>query len=127
MKIGIIGAGAIGSTLAKVAVRYRHEVAIANSNSMGKLQEVAKAAGCRSIAPRAISDSQNQLCPFDVGCELASRAANGEQYGTAPPRSAIATDLFGDRSWGAPRRMLADAPHSARLSHKWQTSRQVTH
>ena len=46
MKIGFIGAGAIGSTLAKVAVRCGHEVAMANSNGMGNLQAVAEAAGC---------------------------------------------------------------------------------
>jgi len=47
MKIGIIGAGAIGSTLAKVAVRCGHAVAMTNSNGMGNLQAVAEAAGCR--------------------------------------------------------------------------------
>ena len=41
MKIGIIGAGAIGSTLARVAVRCGHEVAMANSTGMGNLQELA--------------------------------------------------------------------------------------
>ena len=46
MKIGIIGAGAIGSTLARVAVRCGHEVAMANSTGMGNLQELAQAAGC---------------------------------------------------------------------------------
>ena len=61
MKIGIIGAGAIGSTLAKVAVRYRHEVAIANSNGMGKLQEVAKAAGCQWAKLTEVSQFSNVL------------------------------------------------------------------
>ena len=49
MKIGIIGAGAIGGTLAKHFVGKGHEVVIANSRGPATLADVAKATGAKPV------------------------------------------------------------------------------
>ena len=46
MKIGIVGAGAIGLTLARVAVRCGHSVMISNSRGAETLRDAAAATGC---------------------------------------------------------------------------------
>jgi predicted dinucleotide-binding enzyme len=53
MKIGIIGAGAIGGNLAQLLVRTGHDVAIANSRGPGTLTEVAARTGAH---PRELAD-----------------------------------------------------------------------
>lgn len=50
MKIGIIGAGNIGSALAKRLVELGHEVAIANSRGPETLSEVAAKTGARPVS-----------------------------------------------------------------------------
>lgn len=53
MKIGIIGAGAIGGNLAQLLVRAGHDVAVANSRGPGSLSEVAARTGAQ---PRELAD-----------------------------------------------------------------------
>lgn len=49
MKIGIIGAGYIGSTLAKLFVQHGHQVSIANSRGPESLTEVAAETGAKAV------------------------------------------------------------------------------
>jgi predicted dinucleotide-binding enzyme len=49
MKIGIIGAGMIGGTLARRLVQIGHDVAIANSRGPETLAELAKETGARAV------------------------------------------------------------------------------
>jgi predicted dinucleotide-binding enzyme len=49
MKIGIIGAGAIGSTLARKFVAAGHEVLLANSRDPGSLWSLAAELGARAV------------------------------------------------------------------------------
>jgi predicted dinucleotide-binding enzyme len=49
MKIGIIGAGMIGGTLARRLVALGHEVAIANSRGPQTLAKLAKESGARAV------------------------------------------------------------------------------
>ena len=46
IKLGVVGAGAIGLTLARVAVRCGHSVMVSNSRGTATLQDAARAAGC---------------------------------------------------------------------------------
>jgi 8-hydroxy-5-deazaflavin:NADPH oxidoreductase len=50
MKIGIIGAGMIGGTLARRLTQLGHEVAIANSRGPETLQELAGEVGARAVS-----------------------------------------------------------------------------
>src|SRR5215217_3251913 len=49
MRIGIIGTGRIGSTLAKLLTRAGHEVAIANSRGPQTLAGIAEQTGARPV------------------------------------------------------------------------------
>ena len=49
MKIGIIGEGMIGGTLAKRLVRLGHEVSIANSRGPETLTALAAETGARAV------------------------------------------------------------------------------
>ncbi len=51
MKIGIIGAGMIGGTLARRLVQLGHEVAIANSRGPATLRQLAADVGARAVTP----------------------------------------------------------------------------
>jgi 3-hydroxyisobutyrate dehydrogenase-like beta-hydroxyacid dehydrogenase len=48
MKIGILGAGAIGGALARNLTRLGHQVAVANSRGPETLQDVAATTGARA-------------------------------------------------------------------------------
>lgn len=52
MKIGIIGSGQIGGTLARRLVELGHEVAIANSRGPDSLKELAARTGARPVTAR---------------------------------------------------------------------------
>ena len=49
MKIGIIGAGNIGSTLTRRLTALGHDVAVANSRGPGTLSELASETGARAV------------------------------------------------------------------------------
>ncbi|MEO7987167.1 MAG: NAD(P)-binding domain-containing protein [Gemmatimonadales bacterium] len=49
MKIGIIGAGQIGGTLARLLTPLGHEVSIANSRGPGTLADLAKETGAKAV------------------------------------------------------------------------------
>ncbi|QSQ26792.1 NAD(P)-binding domain-containing protein [Pyxidicoccus parkwayensis] len=49
MKIGIIGAGNIGATLARKWVKLGHEVSLANSRGPDSLRELAKEIGAKAV------------------------------------------------------------------------------
>jgi predicted dinucleotide-binding enzyme len=81
MKIGIIGAGAIGSTLARVAVRCGHEVTISNSTGMGTLLEVAQAASCKAGTTTEVTHFSDILIlaiPFKAIWQLEPQAFAGK-------------------------------------------------
>lgn len=59
MKIGIIGAGKIGSTLARLLTAAGHEVALANSRGPGSLQSLV-----RELGPRAHAMSVDDAARF---------------------------------------------------------------
>lgn len=50
MRIGILGAGRIGSNLAGLLVRAGHEVMISYARDPAKLEQRATAIGCRARA-----------------------------------------------------------------------------
>jgi 8-hydroxy-5-deazaflavin:NADPH oxidoreductase len=50
MRIGLIGAGRIGSTLARLAVDHGHDVLLSNSRGPDTLREAAERLGTRAIA-----------------------------------------------------------------------------
>ena len=52
MNIGIIGAGNIGSTLARRLSKLGHRVSIANSRGPESLQQLAKETGARAVTPK---------------------------------------------------------------------------
>ncbi|HVV01448.1 MAG TPA: NAD(P)-binding domain-containing protein, partial [Verrucomicrobiae bacterium] len=56
MKIGVIGAGNIGSALVRHFTRLGHDVVVANSRGPETLAELAKATGAKAVtveeAPR---------------------------------------------------------------------------
>ena len=52
MRIGIIGAGNIGGTLARRFAQLGHEVFIANSRGPETLAEFARATGAKAVTPR---------------------------------------------------------------------------
>ena len=52
MRIGIIGAGMIGGTLARRLAQLGHEVAIANSRGPATLTALAAEVGARAVAPQ---------------------------------------------------------------------------
>lgn len=82
MKIGIIGAGYIGSTLAKLFVQTGHQVSIANSRGPESLTEVAAETGAKAVT-------------------AAEAARSGEIVIVTIPQAAVshlAPDLFEDLS-----------------------------
>ena len=48
MKIGIVGAGNIGSGIARLAVRHGHEVVLSNSRGPDTLVELVKSIGSQA-------------------------------------------------------------------------------
>lgn len=52
MKIGIIGAGQIGGTLARRLTQLGHEVAIANSRGPASLADLAKETGAKAVSAK---------------------------------------------------------------------------
>lgn len=48
MKIGIIGAGNIGTNIARLAVQHGHEVMISNSRGPDTLSELVRSIGCKA-------------------------------------------------------------------------------
>src|SRR3954462_5337308 len=57
MRIGIIGAGNIGSALARHWVALKHDVAIANSRGPETLADVAERTGARAVTVEEIVKS----------------------------------------------------------------------
>jgi predicted dinucleotide-binding enzyme len=73
MKLGIVGAGAIGTTLARVAVRCGHDVMISNARGGNTLQVVVSEIGCRAgvvADSAAFSDVLLVAIPFKAICQL---------------------------------------------------------
>ena len=66
MKIGIIGAGNIGATVARLFVNSGHEVAISNSRGPASLQPLVKELGRRELPrPGQCLAVRQQLGSFD--------------------------------------------------------------
>jgi predicted dinucleotide-binding enzyme len=61
MRVGIIGAGNIGATLAKRLVAAGYHVAIANSRGPETLGDVAAATGAQAVAIEEVSDTVDAL------------------------------------------------------------------
>lgn len=61
MKIGIIGAGAIGGTLAKHLVARGHDVVIANSRGAATLADVAKETGAIAVTATEATQGRDLL------------------------------------------------------------------
>jgi hypothetical protein len=119
MKIGIIGAGFIGGTLAKMLVQLGHQVVIANSRGPETLREVAAETGATpvtaaeaarggeivivTITQRAIPDLQKDLfagVPADVvvvdtGNYYPSRDGDLPGFAEGQPESAWVAEHLG--------------------------------
>ena len=81
MKIGIIGAGAIGLTLASVAVRCHHEVMISNSRGKETLFDAAKSAKCEAgdiVEAADFSDILILAIPFKAIWQLDPKLFSGK-------------------------------------------------
>ena len=76
MKIGIIGAGMIGATTARLFARSGHDVAIANTRGPASLAELV-----REIGPRARAAAVDDAAAFG---EIVLLAIPFGQYGTLP-------------------------------------------
>src|SRR2546421_367329 len=76
MKIGIIGAGMIGATTARLVARSGHEVAIANTRGPASLAELV-----HEIGPRARAATVDDAAAFG---EIVLLAIPLGQYGTLP-------------------------------------------
>jgi predicted dinucleotide-binding enzyme len=76
MKIGIIGAGMIGATTARLFARSEHDVAVANTRGHASLAELV-----REIGPRARAATVDDAAAFG---EIVFLAIPFGQYGTLP-------------------------------------------
>ncbi len=88
MKIGIIGAGAIGSTLARRLSRRGHDVRIANSRGPETIRDEALSTGARAVAVSEVADAVEVLI---VSVPM-NRNADIAEYVRAAPASAVIID-----------------------------------
>ena len=61
MKIGIIGSGQMGSTLASKFVEQGHEVSIANSRGLASLQPLAASIGVKAVTVESIAKNKDVI------------------------------------------------------------------
>jgi predicted dinucleotide-binding enzyme len=88
MKIGILGAGAIGSTLARRLSRQGHDVAVANSRGPETVGQEALSAGARAVAASEVAAGVEVLI---VSVPM-NRNADIVQYVRAAPAGAVVID-----------------------------------
>jgi 8-hydroxy-5-deazaflavin:NADPH oxidoreductase len=120
MRIGIIGAGRIGGTLAGLFVRVGHELAIGNSRGPDTLEELVAALGERARAVTAtdaarFGDVVVVSVPFGRYRELAADGLAGkvviDTNNYYPSRDGHFAELDGDRTTSSEllQQHLADA------------------
>ena len=88
MKIGIIGAGSIGSTIARRLSRHGHDVVIANSRGPETIAAAALSTGARAVtASEAVTDVDVLIVsvPMNRNEDIAARVRRA-------PESAVVID-----------------------------------
>jgi predicted dinucleotide-binding enzyme len=88
MKIGIIGAGSIGSTIARRLARRGHDVAIANSRGPETIASSALATGARAVTVAEVAQGVDVLI---VSVPM-NRNADVAEYVRAVPADAVVID-----------------------------------
>jgi predicted dinucleotide-binding enzyme len=88
LKIGIIGAGSIGSTIARRLARQGHDVAIANSRGPETVDEAALRTGARAVAA---ADASSGVDVLIVSVPM-NRNADIAEYVRAAPDGAVVID-----------------------------------
>jgi predicted dinucleotide-binding enzyme len=88
LKIGIIGAGSIGSTIARRLSRHGHDVTIANSRGPETIGEAALRTGARAVT----ADEAVQGVDVLIVSVPMNRNANIAEYVRAAPEGAVVID-----------------------------------
>jgi predicted dinucleotide-binding enzyme len=122
MRIGVIGAGNIGGTLARHFVKAGHEVAVANSRGPETLQDFVAELGekARAVTPKEAVDFGELVVvsvPFGRYRELPSEGAAGkiviDTNNYYPSRDGIFDELDSDRTTSS--ELLAEHMKGARV------------
>ncbi|MBT1683809.1 NADPH-dependent F420 reductase [Curtobacterium flaccumfaciens] len=88
LRIGIIGAGSIGSTLARRLARHGHDVAIANSRGPETITEAALRTGARAVTAAEVATGVDVLIvsvPMNRNKDIA-------EYVRSAPEAAVVID-----------------------------------
>lgn len=88
LSIGIIGAGSIGSTLARRLARHGHDVVIANSRGPETIDEAALRTGARAVDAAAVAQGVDVLIvsvPMNRNADIAT-------YVRSAPETAVVID-----------------------------------
>lgn len=114
MKLGIIGAGSIGSTIARRLSRYGHDVVIANSRGPETIGEAALRTGARAVAAADAAEGVDVLIvsvPMNRNADIAAHVRSA-------PEDAVVIDTsnYYPMRDGAVREFEEGLPESVWLS-----------
>jgi 8-hydroxy-5-deazaflavin:NADPH oxidoreductase len=90
MRIGIIGAGNIGTALAKWLGAAGHEVMLSYARDVAKLEEAARAFGAAGpLSGKIVWDCTNVLKPDLSGLEIGTATSGGETIAALIPEAKV--------------------------------------
>ena len=106
MKIGIIGAGNIGATLARKLASAGHDIKIANSKGPESLREIAEETGAKAVAKAAdlFANVPADVTVIDTSNYYPFRDGEIEGVDNGKPESVWASDQIGRpvvKAWNA--------------------------
>lgn len=127
LNIGILGAGSIGSTIARRLARHGHNVVIANSRGPETIDEAALRTGARAVTAAEVAQGVDVLIvsvPMNRNADIAelvqsapegaiiidtsnyvpSRDGSGKEFADGVPESVWLSELFGRpvvKAWNA--------------------------